>query len=178
MALLSPLPPMRRGLGLNIKILLYRSGSQTSLDTIDKSHSAVDLNNDYPDDSNVILDDDLLDGDTNDYASDDDTVQRRNYKDDSGYNQTGVDDRDQKQQQPPLDTSDKDNATKDDVNTRMAGKDDDKDMDFAVDDDNYDVVNDDDDDDDGINIDSGFLKDSQGKEVKLPEPATTTTTSR
>jgi hypothetical protein len=69
-----------------------------------------------------------------------------------------------------------DNAAAPDTRS-AAGEDKDTSFDIVEDDDTDDTNDDDDDDDDGINIDPGFLKDAAGKEVKMPNTATTATST-
>jgi hypothetical protein len=69
-----------------------------------------------------------------------------------------------------------DNAAPDTRSAAAKGEDKDISFDIVEDDDTDGDDEDDDDDDDGINIDPGFLKDAAGKEVQIPNTATTTST--
>ena len=145
----------------SILILLpYRSDSQTRRDFGGNQPVPEEDNDDYADDldSNVVLEDDGNDSFTTDYAPDDNEPANDN-RDDALQNQTSADDNEQK---PTADNEDNDTG----LQPKAASSGVNKDMDFAIDEDNDD---DDEEDNDGINIDSGFLKDSAGKEVKLPD---------
>jgi hypothetical protein len=123
-------------------------------------------NGNAADDSNV--------GDT----SEDDDFKTDYADDEDSPSQNAIND-DKKDDDAMLNKTDDDDnaATPDTRSAATIGEDQDASFDIVEDDDTDDDDEDDDDDDDGINIDPGFLKDAAGKEVKMPNTATTTTST-
>ncbi len=128
-------------------------------------------NGNAADDSNV---DDTLEEDDfkTDYADDEDSPSQNTINDDKKDNDAMLNKTDDDDDYP----GGRDNAATPDTRS-AAGEDKDTSFDIVEDDDTDGDDEDDDDDDDGINIDPGFLKDAAGKEVNMPNTATTTTST-